>query len=71
MEASSHFHSVDPRESGDWAQAIILSLLLNAVDDSPVIVAAGASKSNLFFSAMFGASAEPRFAVAPSQRASF
>ncbi len=46
---------------------ILLSILLKAEMGSPVVVAAGGSKSNLFFSRMFGASAEPRFGLAPQQ----
>ncbi len=68
MEASCTFHYADHRKSDEWVRdLILLSILLKPETDSPITVAAGASKSNLFFSRMFGASAEPKFSLAPQQ----
>jgi len=66
MEASCTIHSADHRKSDGWiGELAFLSVLLKPETGSPIVVAAGASKSNLFFSRMFGASAEPRFGLVP------
>jgi hypothetical protein len=69
MEASCTFHPADHRKSDEWiGEFIFLFILLRPETGSPIVVAAGASKSNLFFSRMFGASAEPQFGLALQQR---
>ena len=42
---------------------VFLTLLLNPREGSPNVVAAGAARSNLFFSSMYGASAQPNFGL--------
>ena len=72
METTCLFTPVNHAESARWAmQTIFLALLLNPKEGSPKTVATGASKSNLFFSRMFGASAEPRFALVPKSNSTF
>jgi len=44
-------------------ETLFLTLLLNPDEGSPRMVAAGASKSNLFISNVYGASAEPKFGM--------
>jgi len=53
-----------------WTSAF-LTLPLDSDEGSPRVVATGASKSNLFFSRMFGASAEPRFGLTPKGQYTF
>jgi hypothetical protein len=51
-----------PKRFREW---VFLTLLLNPPESSPIAVAAGASKSNLFFSSVYGASAQPNFGLKP------
>jgi len=44
-------------------ETVFLALLLNPDEGSSTMVTAGASKSNLFFSSVYGASAEPKFGM--------
>jgi hypothetical protein len=66
METTSLSNPSSYRESAkrlrEW---VFLTLLLNPPEGSPIAVAAGASKSNLFFSSMYGASAQPNFGLKP------
>jgi hypothetical protein len=66
METTSLSNPSSYRESAkrlrEW---VFLTLLLNPREDSPVVVAVGASRSNLFFSSMYGASAQPNFGLKP------
>ena len=59
----------DPSNYRELAQRfrewVLLTLLLNPDEDSPIVVAAGASRSNLFFTRMYGASAQPNFGLKP------
>jgi len=52
-------------------RSVFLTLPLDSDEGSPRVVATGASKSNLFFSRMFGASAEPRFGLTPKGQYTF
>lgn len=48
-----------------FMEYVFLTLLLNPREGSATVVAAGASRSNLFFSRMYGASAQPNFGLKP------
>jgi hypothetical protein len=48
-----------------FSEWVLLTLLLGPHEDSPTVVAVGASRSNLFFSSMYGASAQPNFGLKP------
>ena len=52
-------------------EILFLAFLLESDLDSPTVVAAGASRSNLFFSRMFGASAKPNFGLKPRNKFDF
>ena len=66
METTSLLNPSGPAEAAmklrEW---VFLTLLLGFPAGSPRVVAAGASKSNLFFSSMYGASAQPNFGLKP------
>ncbi len=54
----------DHYDASRWVmETLFLTLLLNPDEGSLMMVAAGASKSNLFFSNVYGASAEPKFGM--------
>jgi hypothetical protein len=66
METKSLFNPSDPAESTmKFREWVFLTLLLGFPARSPRVVAAGASRSNLFFSSMYGASAQPNFGLKP------
>ena len=66
METTSLSNPGRYRESAKrFREWVFLTLLLNPREDSPIVVAAGASRSNLFFSSMYGASAQPNFGLKP------
>jgi hypothetical protein len=66
METTSLSKPGSHRESAERFRAyVFLTLLLNPYEGSPIVVAAGASRSNLFFSRMYGASAQPNFGLKP------
>jgi hypothetical protein len=66
METKSLLNPSSQSESGmKFTGWVFLTLLLNFPAGSPRVVAAGASKSNLFFSSMYGASAQPNFGLKP------
>ena len=69
METTSLSNASSYREPrlrfGEW---VFLTLLLSPREDSQIVVAAGASKSNLFFSSMYGASAKPNFGLKPRNK---
>ncbi len=72
METTCLFTPVNRADSARWVRiTIFLALLLNIDESPPKAVATGASKSNLFFSRMFGASAQPRFALVPMSPSTF
>src|SRR5260370_4345576 len=72
MEMIVVFNPANHRESVRqiW-RGVFLTLLLDPHGGSPQVVATGASKSNLFFSSMFGSSAKPRFALTPKGQSTF
>jgi hypothetical protein len=71
METKSLFSASGSRETVDVDREILfLSLLLNPDVGSPSTVAPGASRSNLFFSTMYGASAKPNFGLKPRDSSS-
>ncbi|OLE58747.1 MAG: hypothetical protein AUG17_06065 [Crenarchaeota archaeon 13_1_20CM_2_53_14] len=66
METSCLYYPADQRDGCEWVgRALFLTLLLNPDQDSRTTVATGASRSNLFFSRMFGASLERRSGLGP------
>jgi len=66
METKSLLNPNSPSESTvKFTEWVFLTLLLNSPEGSPRVVAAGASRSNLFFSSMYGASAQPNFGLKP------
>jgi hypothetical protein len=66
METTSLSNPSSYRESPErFMEWIFLTLLVNPREDSPTVVAAGASRSNLFFTSMYGASAQPNFGLKP------
>ena len=51
-------------ESERWVvESLFLTLLLNPDNSSHMVLGASASRSNLFFSSVYGASAEPNFGL--------
>ena len=68
METESLFSSSSNPAGEIGGEILFLALLLTQVESSPTVVAAGASKSNLFFSRMFGASAEANFGPRPDNQ---
>jgi hypothetical protein len=66
METTSLSKPGSHRESAErFSEWVLLTLLLSPHEDSPTVVAVGASRSNLFFSSMYGASAQPNFGLKP------
>ena len=66
METFCLSNRADKRELERWAAGMaFLALLLNPIDESRVGWATYASESNLFFSKMFGASADIKFGLKP------
>jgi hypothetical protein len=66
METRCLFNPSGQVESAErFSEWVLLTLLLSSHEDSPTVVALGASKSNLFFSSMYGASAQPNFGLKP------
>jgi len=66
METSGLYGAAVHYRPSKWAEKVLLlALLLNSNRESPVVVAAGASKSNLFFSSAYGVCAESKFALRP------
>ena len=65
METFCLSNRADKRELERWAGMAFLALLLHPTDESPVVWAAYASESNLFFSNMYGASADIKFGLKP------
>ncbi len=47
---------------------LLFAILLNQREAAPTTVAATASRSNLFFSNMYGASADSKFGLKPKDR---
>ena len=69
METTSlSYPSSDLESTARSREWVFLTLLLNPCEDSPAVVAAGASRSNLFFSSMYGASAKPNFGLKPRNK---
>ena len=69
METTSLSNPSSYQESAArFREWVFLTLLLNPREDSPIVVAAGASRSNLFFSSMYGASAKPNFGLKPRNK---
>jgi len=69
METTSLSNTSSYLESNEgFREWIFLILLLNPREDSPTVVAAGASRSNLFFSRMYGASAKPNLGLKPRNK---
>jgi hypothetical protein len=62
MAASCHAERSNEREKLA-TKILFLALLLNPEEGSPIVVGAGSSKSNLFFSNLYGSSAEPKFGL--------
>jgi hypothetical protein len=66
METTSLSNLGSHREPVEqFREWVFLTLLLDPQKGSPIAVAAGASRSNLFFSRMYGASAQPNFGLKP------
>ena len=66
METFRLSNRADKRELERWAAGLaFLALLLNPIGESRVGWAAHASESNLFFSNMYGASADVKFGLKP------
>jgi len=64
METISLSNRSRQRESGRWAAGLLfLALVLNPDNGSLMALGASASRSNLFFSSVYGASAEPKFGM--------
>jgi hypothetical protein len=71
METKRLFSASGSSETLEVERGILfLSLLLNPDVGSPSTVAPGASKSNLFFSKMYGASVKPNLGLKPRDSAS-
>lgn len=58
-------------ESVEVVMEFLLLALLLKPDKTPIVVGAGASKSNFFFSRMYGASAQSKFGLKPKNASSF
>ena len=66
MERKRLFTPVKHSDSARWArETLFLALLLNLGEGPLKTVASSASKSNLFFTSMYGASAQPNFGLKP------
>jgi hypothetical protein len=71
METEILFSASGSRETVEVERGLLfLSLLLNPDVGSTSTVAPGASRSNLFFSKMYGASAKPNFGLNPRDSSS-
>ena len=64
METISLSNGPRQRDSERWvAEVLFLTLLLNPDNGSSMVLGASASRSNLFFSSVYGASAESKFGL--------